>query len=208
MSTRDTISKTINNQIIHLDKILPKMVKDLTFKEVICLIFYSIDTMSKDSMNLQQREWKIIYDEFEADIQKQNNYNWPKIKIITNNENKRIDVFAVSKMYIKSDNFLTHLFRLLSIENYKRAYNYKSYGYHKILNHKLDNNNTTTVKYISLYEIFNLFKIFMEYYISIYGDKDLLTTTRSINKSYEYQNQNQNQKRLEYLLAKTIIKKL
>lgn len=203
MATINTSQQSLDNQIISLDKILPKYIKDLTFKEVISLIFHSVLGMSKDANNPQQKNWQLLYEEFETENERQNNYKWPKLTIIKNDQNKRIDVSSINKLYIKSDNFFTHLFRLLCVENYKRTYNYKSYGYHKILNHTLKSNNDKLIKHITLDEIFSLFERFMEYYLCIYNN-----STCDTKKFLAKNKTTQPQKCFEYLLAKTIIKKL
>lgn len=186
-----TITDIYDNQIISLDKILTKSVKDITFKELISLIFHSVEILSKDQLDANQKSWQKIYQEFESELKRQNDYKWPKITIIKNDNQKRIDVVAINKLYIRSDNFLTHLFRLVHIENYKRTYNYKSYSYHKILNYKLKSTNNSNVKSTSLTDIFILFESFMEYYMGIYNEN----------------NNKKNQKQFEYLLAELILKK-
>lgn len=185
-------SNKLNDQVISLDKILSKKVIELTFKEIISLIFHTVKILSTDT-NSEQKWWEKIYREFETEIKRQNNHKWPKVNIVKNDTNQRIDLLSISKLYIRSNNFLTHLFRLLVIENYKRTYNYTSYGYHKILNYKLKNNNNTIVKNLSLYQIFSLFKTFMLYYINIY---EPVSDEETCKKSFEY------------LLAQTIINKL
>ena len=192
----------IDNHVIPLDKIIIKPIKDMTFKDIISLVFHSIIIMSKDPNNPFQEKWKLLYDEFENELEIQNELKWPKITIIKNENCKRIDVLSISKLYINSDNILTHLFRLLCVENYKRAYIYESYNYHKILNCKLNmGDNERIIKNISLNEIFTLFEIYMEYYMNIYN----YPVSKSKRTSHKSKKHN---KRFEYLLAKTIIKKL
>ena len=213
------ISNTINNEITPLDKIITKCIHDLTFKDIISLIFHSVIVMATDKNDIQFHKWKALYFEFKNEIEKQNDFGWPQIKIIRNDLCKCINILFIEKVYIPSENILTHLYRLLHIENYKRTYNYESYNYHKILNHKLnlndnhndnDNNNNTDkilVKYITLTQILSLFEKFMAYYIEIYKYTNI---TDSKKKKYIYNSNAQisKYKKFEYLLAKNILKKL
>ena len=244
----------ICNQTIALSKILSKTTNNLTFKETISLVFHCVSTLSADDKCQSHTVWKLLYDNFLDEINNQNNLEWPKITIVKNDQHKRLDVLTVSKMYIKSDNFLTHLFRLLVMENYKRTYNFKSYNYINVLNYVIPNTEpiihppthpitshsthpitshsthtsihtptphlsthapthtpinapihtsthtpihtpTHTPSYptickMSVSDIFDKFKLFMEYYMQVYSE--------SADKS----------KCFEYLLAKAIVKKI
>ena len=134
------MSNIINlcDQITNYDKIINKSINYLTFKDVISLIFYACDAMSKHMEDPDFKMWSEFYKRFESKIEKQNKLKWPLLSIIRNDYDKRIDIFS-TREYIKTKNLLMLLLRLLHIENYKRPYVYKTYQYHKILGQKLSN---------------------------------------------------------------------
>lgn len=179
------ITISLNDQITNLEKILPKTVENLTFKDVMSLIFHATIFMTRASntessdtdtdTDTSTENWIKFYDEFKNDFAKQNDEKWPKLFIIKNNYYKRIDI-NTSSSFTKSKNLLMLLLRLLYVENYKRTYVFKSYKYHKILSHKIPIKNITEIKKISLSDLFDSLKTYINYYLKIYND----------NTHYEY----------------------
>ena len=183
-------SITYNEQIIPLAKIINKNINNLTFKEIISLIFHAVGIVANDKsdpelatlkrgaeyLNDSQLTWKNIYDEFQKELEMQNKYKWPVMTIIKNDYSKRMDIFSNDE-FIVSQNFLTLLLRILVVENYKRPYIYKSYNYHKILGHKLKISESHSIQKISLTDLFTYLKICLKYYIRIYNN----------DKYFEYQ---------------------
>ena len=177
-------SITYNEQIIPLAKIINKNINNLTFKEIISLIFHAVGIVANDKSEPEpvilkqnsnnpidnQPTWKNIYDEFQKELEMQNKYKWPVMTIIKNDYSKRMDIFSNDE-FIVSHNFLTLLLRVLVVENYKRPYIYKSYNYHKILSHKLKISESHSIQKISMTDLFAYLKICLKYYIRIYNNE-------------------------------------
>lgn len=176
----------LEEQLIPLNKIINKNIKSVTFKETISLIFYAAILLSNDTTHPDKNKWKELYEEYKKESDKQNNLKWPIINIIKNDYNKRIDIFSINSSFLSSKNFFMLLQRLLYIENYKRPYIFKTYEYHKILGHKIKNNDNTPIRNISLMDLFELLKKHLKYYIQIYN----------------------NEKKIEYQLANKIMKQI
>lgn len=163
---------TFEENTIALDKIIKKSIKNINFKETISLIFHAAQKLSNDSSFFENQKWKNLYEEFSSELDEQNHRKWPKLIIVKNDYNKRIDIFSTGTSYIESNNFFTLLFRLLLLENYKRTYIYKSYKYHNILGHKLSDQPDKIVQKIKLDELFDILKKQLKYYLKIYNDAD------------------------------------
>jgi len=157
----------LDDHIVSLDKILNKKIKNITFKEAISLFFHTATVMINNS-DPEYEQWKELYIEFEGQVVQQNKLIWPQLTITKNDYGKRIDIIAMDKSFVPSKNIFTLLLRLLYIENYKRAYVFKSYEYHKILSHKLKNESETLAKSVSLDEIFSLLKKHVIRFLKIY----------------------------------------
>lgn len=164
---------TLESLIYPKEKIVDKSISEIDFKDVISLVFYGT-IFAATEMN--EIEWKKILDEFNLQLEKQNKCGWPTMSINRNDFDKRMEIFVSNTSFVTTNNFLTLLFRLLLIENYKRPYIFKSYNYHKILGHKnvpkkeLFIGNNTLVKNLTLHDIFNLLDDFINYYLKIFGD--------------------------------------
>lgn len=163
---------TINiiDYIIPLDKIIDKNINNVTFKEIISLVFHATLIISNDTTEPDHDKWKQIYTQFEKELAIQNTKKWSYMTIIKNDYGKRIDIFSTDTSFIPTDNIFMLLLRLLYIEKYKRPYVYKSYKYHKILGYKLEIEQNILVKNISLLELFEILHKYMKYYIKIYND--------------------------------------
>jgi len=177
------------DQIINYDLIKDKMVSELTFKDIISLVFHAFKNLSNESINLAAITNHIVstaqeevstksigfedyYYDFLVDYQLQNQMGWPKLLINKNDHRRRLDACCLEP-YVSSQNFLMLLLRMLSIENYKRTYIQKSYDYYKILGHKLDQNGATNklpVTKLSFSQLFILVESCIRYYIGIYHD--------------------------------------
>jgi len=160
----------ISEQIIPMEKIINKNINDLTFKEIISLVFHAMQFVIKDESMNDQDVWKNIYTEFERELIEQNKKKWPYMTITKNDYAKRIDIYSIDASFISSNNIFMLLLRLLYIENYKRPYVYKSYKYHKILGYKIKADSNDSVTKLSLNDIFDFLHSCMKYYIKIYND--------------------------------------
>ena len=167
--------KIFLENIVPLDKIKQKLIKDITFKETISLIYHAAQKLIDNQDYEDGQKWKDLFNEFHSELVEQDKRSWPKLIIIKNDYSMRIDIFYTGQSYISSNNFLMQLFRLLYVENYKRTYIYKSFNYHNILGHKLSNqsnNSNLPIQKISLEELFILLKEQLKYYLKIYNDND------------------------------------
>lgn len=150
-----------------------KSVNDLTFKDVVSLVFHSLVILSKSKNEPNSKEWIQIYEEFEKELQTQNNQKWPQLNIIKNTVEKRIDIFTINGSFNKTTNLFMLLLRLLYFENYKRPYIYKSYNFHKILGYKIKNHYNTELKYLSIHSLYDILIQYLEYYSIIYYDNSI-----------------------------------
>lgn len=85
-----------------------------------------------------------------------------------------MDIFP-SESFVKSNNIFMLLLRLLYVENYKRSYVFKSYGYHKILACKIVVVGKLSlakkeIDELSLFDLFEFLRLGINYYIKIYGN--------------------------------------
>jgi len=161
----------LEEQITSYLLIQDKMVSDLTFKDVISLVFHAFERLSKD-INPNPISFGTYYQDFLLELHQQNQMGWPKLLINRNDHRRRLDVCCLEP-YVASQNFLMILFRMLYIENYKRTYVQKSYDYYKILGHKLEQNGAThTLSIIDLNipQLFILAEACLRHYINVYRD--------------------------------------
>ncbi|XWV25332.1 hypothetical protein QJ856_gp0438 [Tupanvirus deep ocean] len=170
-------SITLNEQITPLEKIINKSINNLTFKEIISLVFHAASILSNDNMDTISQGWKDIYADFEKELEKQNKIKWPHMSITKNDYNRRMDIFSTGGSFISSKNIFMLMLRLLYVENYKRPYVYKSYNYHKILSYKPKITHDVCVKKLSISELFEHLKLCMKHYLKVYND----------DKHFEYQ---------------------
>lgn len=142
----------LHEQILPLTVILNKNINNITLRETISLIFHAIILIYNDEICEQ---WKELYDGFEKELHQQNDKTWPYISITTNNT---VDIF-LSESFIKSNNILMLLLRLLYIENKKKYINMVS-----------ENNINISIKKLSLNYLFDILKNQIKYYIKTYPD--------------------------------------
>lgn len=162
----------LEENVTPLEKILSKTVNNLTLKETLSLVIYAAKNLANDVDFSDNKMWKDLYQEFEQDLVKQNDKGWPNLLIVKNDYGRRIDIFCTGTYYINSNNLLMLLLRILFVENYKRKYIYKSYNYHNVLGHKLNDRPNKPVTKISLVELFELLQCQLQYYLKVYDDDD------------------------------------
>lgn len=161
-----------------LDKIVEKDVSRLTFKDVLCLIFHAAGIIDNQPDHQDYNSWSLIYHQFLEELIVQRIQQWPNIKVLRNNQLKRIEIVSMSKSFIISTNIYMLLYRLLYIESYKKPYNLKSRKFHKVLNcrygsiveddNSKDKNN---IEDLSLSDLFSILNDFIKYYLRIYHDE-------------------------------------
>ena len=171
--TNKIIKKNIDNEIYPLDKIICKNISQITFKDTISLIFHAIYRVAELDIH-----WASIYQEFKLELENQNIIGWPQLESDRNNKFHRIDLVVINEKFVETTNIFMLIFRLLSIENYKRpdVYKHKIYAYHKILWHKFESSDYGQVSSLNMYDLFTLLEKYLKYYIEIYNAKS----------SYEY----------------------
>ena len=163
----------INEQLYPLNKIIDRHTNDITFKDTISLIFHAVCFIKNDTSEKDHALWKKLYLEFEEQLSQQNLSRWEDIKISLDYNYGYVHVIPDSDVSISTKNILTLLFKLIYIENLKRSLLYKNKIFikHKILWYNLNTNNYTYIKNISLTELFDLLKRYVEYYIGVYSNK-------------------------------------
>lgn len=171
----------LEEQIVSLDKILLKKFQEITFKDIISLIFHAFQKLSNND-----NEIKDIHNNFLSELNEQNKLGWPKMEITKNDYDRRMDIIG-GNSYIVTKNILTLLLRILYIENYKRRYTFKSYNYRKILSHKIRSVVTGPIEELSIDEILNILKHHLQHYMKIYYEES----------NFEYQLSNTILKHLE-----------
>lgn len=160
----------IDTYIIPLEKILTKKVNNINMKEIISLIFHTVKTLSISDES-DNSSWKELYTDFETQFQRQNTKGWPKMIIMKNYYDKRLDILLTGDPFLSNKNVLFLLYRLLYIENYKYSKYYDSTYFQSILYYQLKNDNETSVENLSLDEIFDLLKQHLVYFAYIYKNK-------------------------------------
>lgn len=158
------------DNIIVLDRILEKQIKDITFKETISLIFHTVFTLSNTKTS-DSKYWNALYKEFQIQFNKQISEKWPQMVIIKNHTHKCAYTTFNGKSFIESKNLLTLLFRLLFIENHKFINVPSHYNFYKILTHELGTKDERIIKNLSLFEIFQILKDQLKYYAKVYRNK-------------------------------------
>lgn len=166
----DVTPSVTHDNIIVLDRILEKRVKDITFKETISLIFHTVFILSHDKTS-NSKYWDALYKEFQIQFNKQISEKWPQMIITKNYTHKCAYTILNEKSFIESNNLLTLLFRLLFIENHKFINVPSHYNFYKILNHELETKDDRIVKNLSLFEIFQILQDQLKYYAKVYKNK-------------------------------------
>jgi hypothetical protein len=167
------IPETQNTHIIMLDQILSKMVKNITFKESISLVFHTIYNISTGNYE-ESDKWSFLYKEFQIEMSNQIKSKWPQMIIINNHAHLCAHVIINGKPFIESDNLLILLFRLLFIENHKIGNVPSYYNFHDVLNYKIGGNDNNVIRNLSLFKIFDLLKQQLTYYLRVYKNKSYI----------------------------------
>lgn len=157
------MSIILETEISPISEIYKKNINQLNFKDVCSLIFYATHNMAEKNSS-----WKIFYQEFQQEIILQNKNKCPNLTAITNNYSRRIEVYC-DKGFITSKNFLTLLLRLVYIENRKKPE--KIYAYHKVLDYLTTIDNFDSISKLSIDELFQLLRKYLEYYLKVYNDE-------------------------------------
>ena len=159
------MSIILENEIFPLLQLYNKTLKEMTFKDIISLIFHAFQKLS-----MTNDEWNKYYKEFQLELFLQNEKKCPHLITTTNDFNKRVEMYC-DKGFIPSNNFLIMLLRLLYIENRKKNIIGTS-GYHKILDHNITPAiHVDSIKKISIEQLFDLLKPYLSYYMKIYNDE-------------------------------------
>lgn len=161
------MSIILENEIVPFTELHTKNIKQMSFKDIISLIFYACEKISGSC-----DPWNNYYQEFQNDLILQNKLKCPKFRPITNDFSKRVEIFC-DKGFIVSNNFLTILLRMLYVENRKKGIT-GTYHYHKVLDHIIiPRTSVENIKKLSVYDLFELLKPYVSYYMKIYNDESM-----------------------------------
>lgn len=160
----------IDNYLIKYETIMQKNYDNITFKDVISLIFYTIKNLNQIS-DSEYEKWKILYENFNEELKNQNNMKLPLLSVIKNDFLKKIDIIIEDNIFIKSNHILMLLFRLMYIEDFKEKNLSKNDNYYPILNYKINFTYNKSPYELSLIEYFDMLKKYLLYYIRIYDNE-------------------------------------
>ena len=160
----------VDNYLVKYETIMQKNYNNITFKDVISLIFYSIKNLSQIS-DPEYYKWKIFYENFNEELENQNNMKWPLLDVIKNDFLRKMDILIEDTIFIKSDHILMLLLRLMYIEDFKEKKLLKSDQYYPILNYKINFLYDKLLHELSLIDFFDMLKKYLLYYIRIYDNE-------------------------------------
>ena len=175
----------LDDLLSNQDLLLDRNINSLCFKEIMSMIFHaSKNIYDKKIETPDNTKWSEFYQEFEDNLEAQNKLGWSKLNYITNGVRRRVEIFSPAS-FIRTKNLLTLILRLVYIENFKleKINQTGTSGFHEILTYKIDIPDKYLVREVSLARLFDIFKLYMNYYTRIY----------------------QNGLMYEYILGKTII---
>ena len=139
---------------------IEKNTSTMTFIETISLFFNVCEKYSL-STNKRYTEFSDIYNNFIQDYQYQLYCEWPKIIVNDNKINNRCDVLITNGIFLKSNNILTFLLRLIYIENHKKEAN---------LLHKIYNETNNGIENMTILEIIDLMIACVNRYLLVYAN--------------------------------------
>lgn len=158
----------LENEIDNLDLLMSKKINELTFKNIISLIFHCFPRILEDNSfdNTEIKYWKLFHDEFLKELQIQNKQKWPGFFFIE----KMYNIEAITdKSFVRSKNLLMLLLRLSYTEKEKEKH-ISSHHYKKILNNCIRHNIHHEIKSLSLKELLDLLETHINYYLKIYNN--------------------------------------
>ena len=143
---------------------------NLKFVDVIVLVLHAFEN-TLDNILLN------YFKEFESDITQQFEVKWPELIAKNNDYKKRFDIFC-TEPFVRTQNMLTLMIRLLYIENIKKSHRQINTTHHKILDKTIGAIDPTVVdKKLSLVtftELLQLLELCARYYLTVYYDEFLL----------------------------------
>jgi hypothetical protein len=166
-----------NNILLQMGTIESKVAKDLTFLELVSTIFYEFYRIYLMNEN---QIWVDCWKEFEIQMEEQNKKGWPNLTLIKKqhgadtNKHKLVAIADGPFSFIKTNNILMMLIRIIHIEKYKETK--RSVGYSvpvdksflqyvlgKKTSQKIDAGNEIEI-------LFVLLKKHIEKYLTLYND--------------------------------------
>jgi hypothetical protein len=160
-------------------------INSLNFKEIISMIFHGTKNIHEKKVDTPDTtKWSGFYEEFQLNLESQNKTGWFKPSYMTNTVRRRMEVFSPSS-FVQTKNLLVMVLRLLYIESFKqeKLKEIPNNNFYEILSYKIDIEDKYPARQVSLTRLFEIFKLYMNYYVRIY----------------------QNGLMYEYILGKTII---
>ena len=120
--------------LIGVDKL--KTCRSLTVYHLISAVINGVELIAINYT--PQQELKMLYDQYQRDMIKQNEIGWPQVLICDNMIHRVFEICKMRTDFIESDNVLTLLHRLLYLERLKDV-SYAKKNYHRLLDRVIVN---------------------------------------------------------------------
>lgn len=157
----------LDNIIISYDICAGKNINQLTMYDTISLVIHMVKRFADGSSDIAG-PMKNYYNEYVNQIKEQNNKGWPKIISLRNDTHKRIDG-VIGKSHNNTNNLLVLLIKLIHLECEKETP--RNGAIKKILDYNISDTKTESIKTMTVADLLDLLKRYMQYYVSIYCDQ-------------------------------------
>lgn len=158
-----------DNLMVPLVDLTKKTTGQLTVQDVLSLAFHTVHDLGKRTFK-GALEWNDLHSSHIDDLKKQAIANWPKPMIRTNRLYTRRDLDTLSHSFLRSNNFLTLLLRLLYLEVIKNATNYTGESINVLEIRPFDDSILEPVKDLTVARIFYLIRMALLKYLRVYND--------------------------------------
>lgn len=158
-----------DNLMVPLRDMLGKTTGQLTVQDVLSLAFHTVQDLGKRAFR-GSSEWNELYTSHLDDLRKQTVAKWPKPMIRTNRLYTRRDLDTLSHSFLRTNNFLTLLLRLLYLEVIKNATNYTGESINVLDIKPFDDSILEPVKELTVARIFYLIRMALIKYVRVYND--------------------------------------
>ena len=162
------INKNFN--IPRYNEILNLTTSNLKFVDVIVLVLCAFE-------NTLDNNLIIYFREFNTDITNQFEIKWPELIVNINDYKKRSDIFCIEP-FIRTQNILTLLIRLLYIENVKKTRRNPNMTHHQVIDKNIGTIDPMMIdkklSMVTFIELLQLLELCIKYYMTVYYDEFLL----------------------------------
>lgn len=170
-------NKITDNLVIPLQNIIYKKTGELTLQEALSAAFHATQAIGSSHTGLSEKArftaqlWNDLYGEHVQELRNQTEQGWPKPNFRNNRIQLRRDLDTLSQSFLRSDNYLTLILRLLYLEVFKNASNF-SFSCINVLDlHPYDENNTEIMGELTLARIFYLVRMALVKYLRVYNSQ-------------------------------------